>query len=529
MFSKFRLSRVSLVVGVLLLVVGAPALIAVPGGSGTGDSHLSVRNSAETSTPTRPTSLEFVPTSPSNNLKPLLKGNAGTGDTVRVWKNGSCSGASYVDYPATLFAQGVQKRARENQTTAFSAVSILGGTPSPCSDPVFYVHDEIAPAVTLAAPANGAATSDPTPTFNGTGGRTLRDAATVTIAVYAGPSATGSPQEVVVATIDPTTGNYAVDASPALPDGTYTALASQGDDAGNTGQSTPQTFDIVTGHPAPTIDISGPSEGAVFTQGDRSTAAYACTDPGGPGIASCAGSVANGAPIDTSEIGPHSFSVTAVDSAGFEATKTTHYTVLRPGYPAPSVEVASPSDGAVFVQGAPVNAAYTCTDRGGPGIAACTGPVPNGASIDTDDIGPHAFSVTATDRVGSEVTRTSIYRVLSPGKITLTGPVRTFHRNGRLWVDTGYVAACPEKGPDCVGIITAHRTGPASAPLSKRRFGHTLLRVGGGKAQKLIYRLARTRTALLERRGNVKLTFDARLRRGTNRLATAHRTAVLRP
>jgi Ca2+-binding RTX toxin-like protein len=56
---------------------------------------------------------------------------------------------------------------------------------------------------------------------------------------------------------------------------------------------------------------------------------YECEDePGGSGLASCVGPVADGALIDTSTVGPVAFTVTATDNAGNEAEVTHTYTVV---------------------------------------------------------------------------------------------------------------------------------------------------------------------------------------------------------
>lgn len=80
---------------------------------------------------------------------------------------------------------------------------------------------------------------------------------------------------------------------------------------------------------APAVTISAPSDGATFTRGQAVAADYSCQDEtGGSGLASCTGTVADGAPIDTSTVGVHTFTVTGADIAGNSATATSNYNVV---------------------------------------------------------------------------------------------------------------------------------------------------------------------------------------------------------
>ena len=60
------------------------------------------------------------------------------------------------------------------------------------------------PVVTLTSPANGSSTNDTTPAFSGTGGTTQGDSATVTVKIYAGTAAAGTPVQTLTATRDGT-------------------------------------------------------------------------------------------------------------------------------------------------------------------------------------------------------------------------------------------------------------------------------------------------------------------------------------
>ena len=86
--------------------------------------------------------------------------------------------------------------------------------------------DEIPPIVTLVQPADGRVTNDATPTFGGVAGTVPGDLPAVTVNVYLGSTPTGSPIQTLLTSRDGS-GNYAVDAAPALSDGLYTARSEQ--------------------------------------------------------------------------------------------------------------------------------------------------------------------------------------------------------------------------------------------------------------------------------------------------------------
>ena len=124
--------------------------------------------------------------------------------------------------------------------TTFSPTGVVFGDTTP-------------PSLTLTDPPDGSTTNDNTPTYDGTAGTAPGDLDTVTVKIYAGATATGSPVQTLSATRSG--GSWTVDGSPALADGTYTAQAEQSDTAGNTGQSAPHTFTIA----------QAPTQGAPIT------------------------------------------------------------------------------------------------------------------------------------------------------------------------------------------------------------------------------------------------------------------------
>jgi hypothetical protein len=84
--------------------------------------------------------------------------------------------------------------------------------------------------------------------------------------------------------------------------------------------------------PVPGITISSPKNGASYVLGNGTVAEtveakYACSAPAGASVVTCTGSVENGAWIETSTLGMHTFTVTTTDSEGASASKSVTYTV----------------------------------------------------------------------------------------------------------------------------------------------------------------------------------------------------------
>jgi hypothetical protein len=112
---------------------------------------------------------------------------------------------------------------------------------------------------------------------------------------------------------------------------------------------------------APAIAIVAPT--TVYTLNQKVAAKYSCADPD-DAVMSCAGPVANGAPVDTSYEGLHAFTVVAVDSHGNSASKTAVYLVANVGlapqslaYPPQFGNTTSPTQKVTLFnrQGVPLN------------------------------------------------------------------------------------------------------------------------------------------------------------------------------
>ncbi len=178
----------------------------------------------------------------------------------------------------------------------------------------------------------------------------------------------------------------------------------------------------------PIVTIAAPGNNSQVVENSHVAANFSCIDPPayGNGIASCTATndgnpLANGALIDTSTAGPHNVVVTAINNSGYQTVQTSNYSVILPPYDLnpPTVSITSPTNGQQVITGSTINAAYSCADTGGSGLATCTGTVPNGSPINTA-AGYHTFTVTATDNRGNPTTETFGYFARSSNTPTVT-------------------------------------------------------------------------------------------------------------
>jgi hypothetical protein len=111
-----------------------------------------------------------------------------------------------------------------------------------------FTVDSTAPTVTLNAVA--AATRKTTPSFSGSASEAPGDVKSVAVVVYAGSAVGGKVEASGTVPVSGGTWSYT---STSLADGTYTVAASESDEAGNVGSSSPATFAVDTVAPALTI------------------------------------------------------------------------------------------------------------------------------------------------------------------------------------------------------------------------------------------------------------------------------------
>lgn len=129
-----------------------------------------------------------------------------------------------------------------------------------------------------------------------------------------------------------------------------------------------------------------------------------------------------------------------------------------PDRDAPEVAISSPSDGVTVVAGTPLPAEFSCSDTGGSNLADCMGTRTHSTDLGTE-VGPHTFTVTATDRSGNTSTASVSYTVVAASPVaaspvatppvTTTSPVErtgavpdaSIRRPGRRWRGQGQVGA----------------------------------------------------------------------------------------
>jgi hypothetical protein len=114
------------------------------------------------------------------------------------------------------------------------------------------------PSITLDSPGTKPL-STASPTLTGTADTSLGSEPFAVVQIYTGTATSGQPARTLTSALS-TTGQFSASVTPALADGTYTAVAEQTDLSGTTGFSSPQTFSVDT--QAPAVTLVSPRKGS---------------------------------------------------------------------------------------------------------------------------------------------------------------------------------------------------------------------------------------------------------------------------
>ena len=254
------------------------------------------------------------------------------------------------------------------------------------------------------------------------------------------------------------------------------AFNSEGDllaTANSTSTGIPDTFTgtITMLASQPSAVISAPAAGVLVGLGQSVATSFSCAPaPGSPGLSSCVDSTGHNAPgglLDSSTLGPHTYTVTATALDGHTGTTSISYTVV----PQPTAAITSPASGQTYIQGQSVTTSFSCADgAGGPGIVSCTDSTGHSAphgTLNTSTVGAHTYVVTARSRDGVAGTASSSYEVVGASitKVSIAGATASLT-----------VACHGDPGKRCGGTLTT------SARVRER--GSTVLGVTARKKPK---------------------------------------------
>ena len=324
-----------------------------------------------------------------------------------------------------------------NPTLVQDPTTTLSDAGGPAS--VTFVYDDsTAPAVTLAAPATNPAT------FGGTAGVDTGDAGTVTLDLFSGSAAAGTPAFSIDATVG--AGGTFSRAVPALPDGTWTVQARQTDNAGNTGTSAPRTFTVDTTKPVVTITAPAANSfvgtnrphftGTLGTQpGDVAAVTVTVRPPIGPALVLTATVTGGTWTADATRdiVGQWFATATQGDAAGNQGSSATVEFTIDTDAPAPTVAAPDAYNPATLHGTAENGDVVLAISRDGTLVRTITTAASGGAySADLNALADGAYSVVAqqTDAAGNQGASAGQSFVVdrTPPEIAVTGlqPAYTF-------------------------------------------------------------------------------------------------------
>jgi hypothetical protein len=165
--------------------------------------------------------------------------------------------------------------------------------------------------------------------------------------------------------------------------------------------------------------ITSPGSGGIYRLHQSVPTSFHCKESAFTPLASCTDSNGSGSGagfLRTSEIGAHTYTVTARSKDGqFKSTSVT-YTVAAP----PKVVITFPHSGGTYHEGEVVETSYRCEEsQYGPGLEACDGAPVSGRAVsqtgalDTTGVGHHTYTVTVRSEDEQEAFATISYTVIA--------------------------------------------------------------------------------------------------------------------
>ncbi|HEX8706332.1 MAG TPA: Ig-like domain-containing protein, partial [Myxococcaceae bacterium] len=336
---------------------------------------------------------------------PTYGGTAEPGSTVTVIVDGVVVGTTVATGGNWSFTPIVPLADGPHMVSA-TATDAAGNTSANSNTNTFNV-DTIPPAApVVVAPANGAVTSDNTPTYSGT----AEPGVTVTVIV----------DGVSVGTTTATgAGTWSLTPAAPLADGPHSVKATALDVAGNTSaDSNTNTFIVDTVAPTAPV-VTTPANGSVTND---STPTYSGTAEPGSTVTVIVDGVSVGTTVATAggswsftptaplPDGSHTVRATATDAAGNTSANSNTNTFTVDTTPPPAPVVLSPSNGAVTSDNTP---AYSGTAQPGSTVTVIVDGVSVGTTTATGagtwsftptaplPDGQHTVSATASDTAGN--------------------------------------------------------------------------------------------------------------------------------
>ncbi len=349
---------------------------------------------------------------------------------VTVNGNGTYASSAFTPTGAGTYEFVATYRGDGNNASAGSSCGAAGES---------VVVAQVSPTLTAQASSTVAAGGQISDTATLAGGSLPTGSITYKLFGPNNSACTGTP--IFTSTISSVSGNGDYVSPPFTTSavGTYNWVVTYSGDANNVGATVAcgaANSSVVTAATTQTTLVSSLNP-AIVGQAITFTATVAGANPtgtvtfmDGSGTLGTGALAAGGtATLAISSLTAASHSVTAVysgdaNNTGSTSNALTEVVNIPPPLGAPSVSITSPTAGVTYRSGQVVRARYSCTEgANGPGIQSCTGPVPNGAPIDTSKPGAHSFAVTAVSQDGQSTTSSVAYTVTQNNQFTVSAVI----------------------------------------------------------------------------------------------------------